>query len=878
MRPIGDRVTIRLESVAGLVRGEQVYVLPPGSEPAARGVEAMAEWPVREFAVLLRQLRLDAGLTQEELADAAHLSPRSISDLERGINRTARKDTARLLADALGLAGAARAGFEAAARGRLTRPVTPGMRPASTSAVAVAQRTLPRDVASFSGRESELSLLLDAVDRAMGPGGVAGIHAIDGMAGVGKTTFAVHAAHILSRHFPDGQIFLPLHAHRAGQAPVDPADALASLLLAAGVPGEQLPSGLQARESLWRTHMSGKRVLILLDDAAGHEQVRPLLPGNPGSLILITSRRRLTALDATTTISLDILSDGEAATLFERLAARPDITAITTAVRKIVDLSGYLPLAVGMLARQLHHHPNWTAEALAGELAAARNRLALMHAENLSVAAAFDLSYQDLTDEQQRMFRRLGLHPGTEISPGASAALDGIDRGQATQILDELYDQHLISEPARYTYRMHDLIREYARALAATDDSNDCDAAIGRLVDFYVITAGQYGRQFDRGRTVTAHAKLPAHARELLTRDQAAGWLEAERVNLQATVDYARQRGWHGPCIEIPTVISGFLRTRGYWGQARTLHRAALASARAVGDRDSQAHALTCLGMVERLTGDYSSATQTLTQALDLYQDRADLRGQATVLLCLGVVQRLTVEYSTAAITLTEAMRLYQGANDQLGQADALNELGYVQGLVGDHQSAIASHRRALGLYRSLDDQAGEADSLRYLGRALQETGEYAEVITSYELALDLYRRLDDQLGQAHALSFLGVAQQLTPAYLLATNTLAKALDMYRMLGHRLGQAEVLNNLGDQLLVSDPGQARAHYLQALDIARQISSPLEEARALEGVGNCDVQEMQITRGTANLRQAMAIYVMIGHPHAVRVHKTILHHGG
>ena len=284
---------------------------------------------------------------------------------------------------------------------------------------------------------------------------------------MGKTTFAVHAAHRLAGTFPDGQFFLPLHAHTPGQRSVNPADALASLLLTAGVAAAQIPPGLEARTARWRDHVAGKKILLLLDDATGHEQVRPLLPGTAGSLVLVTSRRRLTALDDATAISLDTLSPGEAAGLLARLAARPGLRSGDAAVGEITRLCGYLPLAIGMLASQLSHHPAWSVGQLAADLAAARDRLELMHAENLSAGAAFGLSYTDLTPAQQRLFRRLGLIPGPAFDVYAAAALDDTSPDQARRCLDELYDQHLLTEPVPGRYRRHDLLREHARALAA---------------------------------------------------------------------------------------------------------------------------------------------------------------------------------------------------------------------------------------------------------------------------------------------------------------------------------------------------------------------------------------------------------------------------
>jgi len=470
--------------------------------------------PALTFAGLLRRLRAETRLTQEELAEAAGVSPRSVSDLERGINRTARKETAVLLARGLGLPEAVSVLFVAAARGRGPAEDVVAARQGTAlgAFAAAATRGLPRDVAGFTGRRAELDRLAERLDGLAAGGGVVGICAIGGMAGVGKTTFAVHAAHRLAGSFPDGQFYLALHGHTRGQRPVDPADALSSLLLTAGVPATQVPPGLETRAARWRDHVAGKKILLLLDDAASHEQVRPLLPGTGGSLVLLTSRRRLTALEDAAVISLDILAPGEAAQLLARLTARSGINAADPAVGEITRLCGYLPLAIGLIASQLRHHPAQTAESVVASLAAATDRPELMRAENVSVAAAFDLSYQDLSPGQQRLFRRLGLIPGPTFDAYAAAALDGASLGEARRQLDELYDQHLITEPTLGRYQLHDLLREHARALAATDDQADRGAAAGRVLDYYLYTALAAGRHFAPGPAPTA-ARRPATRR-----------------------------------------------------------------------------------------------------------------------------------------------------------------------------------------------------------------------------------------------------------------------------------------------------------------------------------------------------------------------------
>jgi tetratricopeptide (TPR) repeat protein/transcriptional regulator with XRE-family HTH domain len=840
--------------------------------------------PGLSFAGLLRQLRDGAELTQEELAEAAGLSPRSVSDLERGITRTARLDTARLLAGALGLAGPVRAAFVAAARGQAPAADVLAARGGAPGAfAAAATRSLPRDVAGFIGRQAELAHLVGALAAAAAAGGgVVGIHAIDGMAGVGKTAFAVHAAHRLTGAFPDGQFFLPLHAHTVGQRPVDPADALGSLLLTAGVPATQVPPGVEARAARWRDAIAGKKILLLLDDAASHEQIRPLLPGTAGSLVLVTSRRRLAALEDATVISLDTLSPGEAGPLLARLAARPGLRPGDAAAGDITRLCGYLPLAIGMIASQLRHHPAWTADGLAAELAAARDRLALMHAENLSVAAAFDLSYGDLIPGTQRLFRRLGLVPGPSIDSYAAAALDGTTVGQARGYLDELYDQHLITEPAPGRYQLHDLLREHARALAAADDPADRDAATDRLLDYYLHTALAADRLAPT-QTTNHHrpppGHPPAHAPDLATHQQAAAWLETERPNLHAVADHAAATGRTAYGFWIPAAMSDLLVVAGHWDQAATLQRTALTAACQAGDRAGQAYAVSQLGIVQSLTGDYPAATASYQQAVGLHHDLGDQAGVAYALNNLGVLRSQAGDHPAAAASYQQALAIAQGLGDRPRQAEALHGLGIVQRLTGDYTAATASLQRALALSGDGDlaHGAGRAWALHDLGVVQQETGDYLTASMNLQQALALFGDLGHRHGQAWALHDLGVVQQQTGDYPAATASFQQALKLFRDFGSRPGEARTLTGLGNlSSRIAGTQQAREHYAQALAIARDIGLPLEEASALDGLGHACIQEGATEEGAACLRQALVIYRRIGAPGARRVEETLQRH--
>jgi class 3 adenylate cyclase/tetratricopeptide (TPR) repeat protein/DNA-binding XRE family transcriptional regulator len=749
---------------------------------------------------------------------------------------------------------------------------------ALASPVAAATRTLPRDVGSFTGREPELAQLVADVAEGRPQ---AGIRAIDGMAGVGKTTLAVHAAHRLAPGFPDGQFFLPLQAHTPGQRPVDPADALASLLTTAGVTAQQIPPGLEARAGRWRDYLAGKKVLLLLDDAAGHEQVRPLLPGSPSSLVLVTSRRRLAALEDAAVVSLDTLTPPEAAELLARLAGRADLGSEAGPAGEITRLCGYLPLAIGMLASQLRHHPARTAADLAAELAASSDRLAIMRAENLSVAAAFDLSYADLNPAQQRLFRRLGLVPGHDIDGHAAAALDDTSLHSARRVLDELYDHHLITEPAPGRYLLHDLLRQHARALADADSTADSAAAAGRLLDYYLHTALAASRHLafwtsSNRRPLPGHP--PARAPGLSTHAQAAAWLEAERANLHAAAEYAAGYGLPQHAIAIPAVMSGFLRAKGYRDQSTALYQIALTAARQVGDRLGEAGTLAELGVLQGETGDYPAAATTLTRAVALYGEAGDLPGQGDALNQLGYLRVLTGDYPAAAASIQQALTLARRASDRSAEAEALIHLGYLRVLTGDYPAAAASLQQALTLCREIGNLEGQAEALNCLGVVQQETGDYPAAAASQQQALALWREAGNKIGPAAALNDLGIVQQLTADYPAAAASHQQALALYREFGNRHGQAWALNRLGElSTRTCATGQARERHAEALAIARDLHASLEEACALEGLGQAHLQDGNLSQATAPLRQALAIYQRIGAPGEQRIQQTLCQHG-
>jgi len=880
-------------------------------------VAAAVDEPELSFAGLLRQLRGQARLTQEELAESAGLSPRSVSDLERGINRTARKDTALLLGAALGLDEPVRALFVAAARGKAPAAGVLAAREGGMAGAfaASATRSLPRDVVSFTGRGAELARLLAAVDGGGGAGGVVGVHAIGGMAGVGKTAFAVHAAHRLADRFPGGQVFLPLHGHTAGQRPVDPADALASLLLTVGVAADQIPPATEARMALWRDRLAGRQLLLVLDDASGSEQVRPLLPGGGGSLVLVTSRRRLTALEDAAAISLDVLPPAEAAGLLAGLAGRAGLGPDDPAVAELARLCGYLPLAVGMLARQLHHHPAWTAAGRAAELAAAVDRLELMATEDVSVAAAFSLSYAGLAAEQQRLFRRLGLHPGTSIDGYAAAALDGTGLGAARRGLEALYDQCLLTEPAPGQYRMHDLIRAHARALAGRDDpAGDAEQALARLLDYYQHTAAVAEGLLAAGaRPVpvpAASATVPAAVPALAGGEQALAWCRAERASLLACLDHATRTGQHARVIALTAGLAPLLARDGPYAEAIGRHAAAVCAAQQLGDRAGQATALVNLATVRRPTGDFAGAQEAAEEALGIRRDLGDRPALATALTILGGVRQLAGDYPGAAADLTEALGICRDVGDRPGQASALREIGGLRLATGDIRGGATALEEALGICRDLGDRPGQARVQCALAEARHWAGDIPGAAADLEEALGICRDLGERrsgavilielgevrrligdypaaavaleeavgvcrdLGAAHALACAlrsrGRLQLATGDHPAAARDLDEALRICQDIGNLGGTAEVLNSAGTVHRVrGDLRQAASCHQQALDLARQIGARWDEGHALAGLGRCALAGGHASEAQRLLSQALEIFQQIGAREAAEV---------
>jgi tetratricopeptide (TPR) repeat protein len=784
-----------------------------------------------------------------------------------------------------------------------------------------AMSTLPADVESFTGREAEVEQLMRALDHDDAAGGVIAIDTIDGMAGVGKTALAVHVAHMLAPRFSDGQLYVHLHGHTPDQPPVKPLYALSALLLETGFPPDRIPAGLDECAATWRGHMTNRKVLLLLDDAASAEQVRPLLPGTAGSRVLVTSRRRLPAIPAARSITIGVLTADHAASLFVRLTGREDLASDDPAVAEVVRLCGYLPLAISLMAAQLMHHRVWTPADLAAELSSAQSKLSLMVAEDTSVARAIDLSYRNLSPRLRRLLRQLSLCPGAEFDVFAAAALDAADPRATARRLNTLFECNLLRENSKGRYSFHDLIREYARSLAPGDSSWQARAARRRLFDYYLQCARAADRFLSRRNASgipVAIARRPAAAPKIASWEHALAWMNAEHLNVYAAVRYAALNGWQDHAVAMPPAMSNYLRITGNWNEARELIGVALRVATASDSRMAEPVLLCDLGQLRYNAGDLDGAAETFTNALNLARGLNDPLGEANARLRLATVLTVRGALDEAAVNIDRAQLIGHNLKDPLAEALAAIYRGTMQYQSGQFEEAERNVAAALNLYRQLGIAHGEAEALGWLGGIQLETGRYEAAEANLSLARDIHRQCRDRVQEAGTIYFLGAVQrdagkfdaaaenlrlalqmyidagdQFGQAGVLsqlgrleveraiqepmrgsdqehARAALTKALELYRSFDTKIGEAEVLNNLGRLTLsAGNTAEARPYLDQALALAEETGSTPEQARALEAIGMCQYESGERAQGVESLRLALAIYQEIKSPHAHRV---------
>ncbi len=620
--------------------------------------------------------------------------------------------------------------------------------------------SLPASVPDFTGRSRELEALSAMPGQ---PGGPVLITAIGGTAGVGKTALAVHWARRAAADFPDGQLYVNLRGFGPAD-PLSPGEALRAFLDALQVPAARIPATLDGRQTLYRGLLDGKRVLILLDNARDPAQVRPLLPGTPTALVLITSRNELASLvvtDGAEQISLDVLTVTEAREMLAQRLGRSRVAAEPQAADELIRLCARLPLALAITSARAVAHPGFPLAALAAELRDARSRLdALSTGEDTTdVRAVLSWSYQNLHTPAARMFRLLGLHPGPEITGPAAASLAGLDLPAARRLLRELTRCHLLAEPSPGRFAFHDLLRAYAaEQSAAVDSEADRRAATGRMLDHYLHTAHAAAVVINGARgTLDLNPVQPGTVPEAVDdHEQALAWFTAERQALLALIGRAAEAGFDVPAWQLPWTLSDYLEWHGQWHDLAVIQHAALAATERLGDSAGQANVHRSLGRACFGLRAWDDARTHLSRALQLYQDLGDGVGQARVHISLGKAMERMSCYREALGYARQALALFEAAGNRPGQARALNNVGWYHALLGDHHQALMRSKQALALQRELGDRCGEAHTWDSLGYSHYQLGHHAKSTSCYQQAASLFAEIGDRTGQAETLTHLG--------------------------------------------------------------------------------------------------------------------------
>ncbi|MDX3385675.1 helix-turn-helix domain-containing protein [Streptomyces niveiscabiei] len=637
--------------------------------------------PAGDFARRLRTLRTDAGLSQEALANAAGVSVRALADMERGRTRGPQRQTVQALAEALHLDAEEAAALEkSAAAGRPRPRATPtGLLP------------LPRDIQDFTARAPALARLADERPR---------ITVVSGQPGLGKTAFAVHAAHRLAPHFPDGQLALDLQGMTT---PTTPRDALARLLKALGA--ADIPSTTEDRAGLWRSLAGEKRLLLLLDNAIDEAQVAPLLPGT--GLTIITSRHALAGLESVHRTDLSLLRREEAVELLTRIVGADRVQAEAQAARDLADLCGHLPLAVRIAGQRLAARPHERLAKLAARLRAEGRRLDALQAGTLQVRAAFELSYRQLPPASRTLLRRSALAAGGDFSPETAALLADLPYDETAARAEELTDAGLLqSDPVAERYRFHDLLKLYATELTGSEDPAEARAeALDRTADWMLRRATTAALYFDVDHERTEARDDPDPATAPTGREEARAWLEAERAQWLAALHRAHETGRHRQVLDAARAMHWFSDVNQHWEQWVEVFRCSADSARLLGSRQEEAVHLNYLAWAYNLcVHDPRAALVAADEAQVAALECGDGLQQGWSLgYAAGALHRLGRD-SEAEDRLRKATRcLAPLASPQarLAELSVLNTLGTLLRQTGRPAEALDVHRRSERICRA---------------------------------------------------------------------------------------------------------------------------------------------------------------------------------
>ena len=750
------------------------------------------------FGETVRAHRRRLGMSQEELARRAGLSVRGLREIESARIAASRPSTVRMLADALGLRGAERQTFCDAGFDVSTEPDPHRPAPADHSR-QVTPSQLPPDVPDFTGRADHLARL-DRIRAELHGGRAVVITSIAGTAGVGKTALATHWAHRARTEFPDGQLFVDMRGY-APTPPLSPLDALALFLPALGLRAGQVPNDLDQAVSLYRSMMSGRRMLVMLDNANSPEQVRPLLPGSSGCLVMVTSRDRLTGLvayDGARRLDLDALTPAEARELLTRLL--PDrLRAEPRACAELAALCAHLPLALRICAANLADDPSVGIDDYLARIRQDRlGELAVTGDPQAAVRSAFDWSYRTLPEQTARLFRLMGLAPGVDVSVSSAAALAGVAPEVTEGWLERLVRAHLVERHGRGRYTFHDLIREYANELAHRQEAaEEREAAGNRLLSYFLYSVDAAAKPlYGEKLRLPLRPPDPRQPHEIFADHIAAsGWLDAERVNLVPAVVRAAAEGPRDLAVLLADGLRGYFALRLHRADWLKVADAGLAAAQAEGDARAQAAAYLNLAEFEIRQNRFTAVGEHFEQAARLARQAGWAEGEATSRSNLGALRSQLGQPEEAIVHMTEALEIDRRTGRLAGQAIQQGNLGHVHWEMGRLTPALRHFTEALDLYRRLGSRGSEALTLANMGEVSHCLGRLDDAARHLRAALALHRETGNPYNEADSLRALAEVHRDAGRYAHAVELADRALIIARDLRGRRVEADLLNTV-----------------------------------------------------------------------------------
>jgi len=661
---------------------------------------------------------------------------------------------------------------------------------ADRGARVAATRQLPAAVPGFAGRLAQVAALDSLVDQTAAVPVLAAV--VSGTAGVGKTALALHWANRVADRFPDGQLFLNLRGFDPTGTPVAPAQAVRALLDMLGVGPQRIPATVDAQSALYRGMLADRRVLVLLDNARDADQVRPLLPGGTTSRALVTSRNELAGLvtaEAARPVTLGLLSGAEARQLLAARLGADRLAAWPRAADDIVESCARLPLALSIVAARAALRPEFPLDALAGELAAARDRLEPFSGQDpaTDVRAVFSWSYRVLSPAAARLFRLLALHPGPEAAVAALASLAGLPSGEVRPLLTELVRANLVAEHVPGRYACHDLLLAYAAELVRTAESAGPQrAATRRVLDHYLRTAHRADLRLDPHRDPIPLPPVPPGVAVVPLADHGAAmdWFTTELPVLLAAVDRAAETGFDTYLCRLTRTMAHFLERRGHWDRWAAAQRTARAATGRLEDPVEEAHARRSLGRVAVHLGLADEATAHFAAAMAAFRAAGDHAGQGRIGLDLGWLAVRQGQPLEALRYSRQALRVFTRGDHRCGQGRALNNIGWCLGMTGDYEQAARYCRRALSLQTRLDDRFGLADTWDSLGHAEHRLGRYRQAAEAYQRSRLLWQELGHRYQEADLLTRIGETERAVGDLAGARGTWQRALEILVQLDH----------------------------------------------------------------------------------------------